>query len=456
VALRAPEDGAPATLEMLRTLEAVARLRDELGPECCEVYVISMTAGVSDLLEPMLLMKAAGVMGAEKRGLQVVPLFETIDDLRRCGTLMRQALALPAYRDHVEMWGGFQQVMVGYSDSNKDGGFVTSNWELYRGQRDLVDVCREAGVRLLLFHGRGGAIGRGGGPAHRAILAQAPGTLDAGLRLTEQGEVAFARYGDAGIAHRNLEQMIHAVLLAGLRAAAPPPRPEWEGTAAGLAEAAHGAYRALVDDPRFLALFHEVTPIDVVSDLRIGSRPARRKGGARLEDLRAIPWVFSWTQTRHGLPGWYGLGSAFEAWTARGGDPAYLLEMFRAWPFFHSLLDNAQLGLGRADRAIARLYEKALAPRECDALLRRIDDEWRRTERAILAITGQAHLLEDSPVLRRSIRLRNPYVDPMNAAQIVLLRRFRAAPDEPGEREPIRRALALAVNGIAAGLQNTG
>jgi phosphoenolpyruvate carboxylase len=454
---------APETAEALAVFAGARRLQAELGREACDVYVVSMTAGASDLLEPLLLAKEAGLFrfdgDALTSDLQVVPLFETIDDLERGADLMRGLFAIPLYRRHVAAWGDLQQVMVGYSDSNKDGGFVTANWKLYRAQEALAAACREAGVRLSLFHGRGGAVGRGGGPTSRAILAQPRGTVDGRLRLTEQGEVGFARYGNPEIALRHLEQMLNAVVRASLPKAAPrEPEPDWTEAMSALADASHAAYRrAIRDDPALMAYFHATTPIDLVSDLRIGSRPAKRKAGDRLEDLRAIPWVFSWTQSRNGLPGWYGLGTAFEA--VAGAEPARLRtlqRMCREWPFFRSLLENAQMGLGRSDRAVAGLYA-SLAEDEAGRRVRvAMEAEWERTERAILAITGRAQILEASPVLLRSIRLRNPYVDPISFVQVTLLRRWRELPEGSEEREAVRRVLALSVNGVAAGLQGTG
>jgi phosphoenolpyruvate carboxylase len=387
-----------------------------------------------------------------------VPLFETIDDLHRCAGFMRDLFALPVYRQHLQAWGRQQQIMLGYSDSNKDGGFVTANWELYCAQQALAEVCRDAGVALTLFHGRGGAIGRGGGPTSRAIMGQPPGTLNGRLRLTEQGEVTFARYAHPEIAHRHLEQTIHAVLRASLRDATAPgagPRPEWTRIMAAASEEGYRAYRRLVhDDPDFLRYFHQATPIDLITDLRIGSRPSRRQAGDRIEDLRAIPWVFSWTQSRHGLPGWFGLGSALRL--LLDGDGPRLAEMYRQWPFFRSLVDNAQMSLGRSDLAIARLYDgltdRDLRPRIFD----RVAAEWESTERAILRAASQAVLLENSPVLRRSIRLRNPYVDPLSFVQVSLLARLRRLDPDAPESEELRRLAALSVNGVAAGLQNTG
>jgi phosphoenolpyruvate carboxylase len=445
------------TAEALALFRAAARLRGELGEQALGPYIVSMTDGLSDVLEPLVLARLAGA-APEQAPLEVVPLFETIDDLRRCAGLMRALFALPAYARHLQARGSGQQIMLGYSDSNKDGGFVSANWHLYRAQEELSAACREAGVDLTLFHGRGGAIGRGGGPAQRAILGQPPGTVRGRLRLTEQGEVAFARYGHPDIAHRHLEQMIHAVLTATLRdeqgqAAAPPE--EWRDAMQRLSDAALEAYAALVHrQPALLDYFHQATPIEAISSLRIGSRPARRQGGHRLADLRAIPWVFAWTQSRHGLPGWYGVGAAL-ARDAQGAALARLRDMYRGWPFFRSVIDNAQISLGKADRAVARLYDGLAAPAVRAAVFPRITEEWDRTLAGLAEVTGAA-LLEDSPVLRRSIGLRNPYVDPLSFVQVALLRRLRGLPEDDAGRAEVQRVVALSVNGVAAGLQNTG
>ena len=460
--------GAGRTAEVLAVFATARDLQEELGPEAIDNYIVSMTAGVSDILEPLLFARAAGLFqppsgGAPARSaLNVVPLFETIDDLHRCAGLMRELFALPVYAAHLRARGGRQQVMLGYSDSNKDGGFVAASWELYKAQRALAETCRESGVDLLLFHGRGGAIGRGGGPTNRAILGQPPGTLEGRLRFTEQGEVAFARYANPDIAHRHLEQTVNAVIRASLRpeesrTQAPA---EWRAAMDRMAAAAQGAYRRLVyEDPEFIDYFRQATPIDEVAGLHIGSRPPRRQGGGRIQDLRAIPWVFSWTQSRHGLPGWFGLGTALEEESRRAGgeDPSGLARMYREWPFFRSLLDNAQMSLGKSDLAVARLYDGLADPPDLRSrVFAVVAEEWRRTEAAILSVTGQPAILAGSPVLRESIRLRNPYVDPMSFAQVSLLGRLRDLPDDSPERDPIRKLVALTINGVAAGLQNTG
>jgi phosphoenolpyruvate carboxylase len=467
--VHASGDYSSETLEALEVFRALRRIQDELGREAADVYVISMTAGISDILAPLLLAKEAGLFrpaadeGEPRCDLKIVPLFETIDDLRRCDGLLRELLAAPVYSHCLRAWGGTQQVMLGYSDSNKDGGYVTSTWELYRAQRALADTCRDAGVRLFLFHGRGGAIGRGGGPTHRAILAQPAGSVEGRFRFTEQGEVAFARYAHPEIAHRHLEQTIHAVFAASLREGtptAPGPDPDWLEGMDRLSQRAHEAYRGLVyDTPDFLSYFRQATPVREIEGLRIGSRPARRKGGDGVQDLRAIPWVFSWTQCRHGLPGWFGIGTAL-AHAIDHGELQRLSAMYEQWPLFRSLLENAQLSLGRADRSVARLYSGLVDPEDLRGRIWGfISDEWERCERALLAVTGQEAILQHSPVLQRSIRLRNPYVDPLSFAQVSLLRRLRALPvDGRGreERESTRRLVELTINGIAAGLQSTG
>ncbi len=439
-----------STAEVLALFQTTRRMQEELGHDACNVYIVSMTGGVSDVLTPLFLAKEAGLFSPESdppaSGLQVVPLFETIEDLRGCGAILTELFSLPVYRRHLQAWGGLQQVMLGYSDSNKDGGFV-------------ADVCRAEGVRLLLFHGRGGAVGRGGGPTNRAILGQPRGSVEAGIRITEQGEVAFARYGHTGIAHRHLEQTLNAVLRAGLRDTAPPvPAAQWVTMMDSLSEAGLRAYRALVyEEPGFLSYFRQATPIDQVADLRIGSRPARRRDGERIEDLRAIPWVFSWTQSRHGLPGWFGLGAALADVLRDPAAGALLKAMHREWPFFRSLIDNAQMGLGRSDRAVARLYAGLTGPDDLrERVLTTVLGEWDRAERGILAVTGTNEVLEDTPILRRSIRLRNPYVDPMSFVQVMTLRRLRALGDDDPQRNAVADLVALCVNGIAAGLQNTG
>ncbi|HUF37955.1 MAG TPA: phosphoenolpyruvate carboxylase, partial [Anaerolineales bacterium] len=388
--------------------------------------------------------------------LAIAPLFETRDDLRRAPETMAALLKQPAYRRHLAALGGEQTVMIGYSDSNKDAGYLTGRWELYLAQEALSAWAKKEGIVLTFFHGRGGTIARGGGPIGDAVAALPSGSVDGRLRLTEQGEVIYHEYGHPAIARRHLEQVVHAVLLASapVSAARSRPRRAWLEAMKTLSKTAHRVYRGLVyETPALLEYWHGATPIRELSRLRIGSRPARRAGDADLDGLRAIPWVFSWMQSRHVLPGWYGLGRALEE-----AEPALLAEMYAGWPFFKAVVDGAEISLGKADMGIARLYAGLVedaAVRE--AVYGRIAAEFDRTRDGILAVTGQRAILERSPVLRDAIAARNPYVDPLNFIQVDLLRRLRALPDqESPEGEALLKTIFLTINGIAAGLKNTG
>jgi phosphoenolpyruvate carboxylase len=387
----------------------------------------------------------------------VVPLFETIGDLRNAAAVMRGFYALPGIADLVRASGGEQDIMLGYSDSNKDGGYLTSGWELYRASTELAAFFETTpGVRLRLFHGRGGAVGRGGGPSHQAILAQPPGTVRGQLRLTEQGEVINAKYANPEIGRRNLETLMSAAIEATfLSAAAAPPQAFLEA-AAELSEASFRAYRALVyDTPGFADFFFAATPIAEIADLNIGSRPASRKATRSIEDLRAIPWSFSWAQSRAALPGWYGFGSGVEAYlAAHGADGLALLRrLHREWPFFRALVSNMDMVLAKSDLAMARRYadlvpDTVLAERVFGA----IDAEFALTARHLSAITGEAARLADNPGLARSIAHRFPYIAPLNHLQVELLRRWRAGEMD----EKARRGILISINGIAAGLRNSG
>jgi phosphoenolpyruvate carboxylase len=447
-------DFSQATSESVALFRLIRRAHERVGAEAIDSYVISMTRGASDVLAVLLLARDAGVADA----LDVVPLFETIADLHAAPGIMAQLLANPEYAAHLEARGRRQQVMIGYSDSNKDGGYLTANWELHLAQRRLPAVCEAAGVRLALFHGRGGTIGRGGGRTNRAILAQPPESVRGRLKLTEQGEIITNRYAVPALAERHVEQLLHAVILASAKrpAASPSRGGAWEQAMDALSPTAQQAYRALVRAPEALRYFHAATPIDEIGQLNIGSRPARRADGESIEDLRAIPWVFAWTQSRVNLPGWYGMGSAIGHWA--GEDPGrweLLGRMHREWPFFRTVVENAQMSMRKADVAIAALYAELAEPGTRDAVFAAIAAEFARSEAAILRLTGQKDLLEAQPWLQRSIRLRNPYIDPMNAVQVALLRRLRAASD-PQEAAALRAAVLVSVNGIAAGLRNTG
>jgi phosphoenolpyruvate carboxylase len=438
-----------ATRHVVEPLRLAALAAEKLGPRALGIYIISMTDDVSDLLEVELLMKLGGSR------LPIAPLFETLDDLQRAPEILRTLFTLPGHRapDH-------QHVMLGYSDSNKDCGYLTANWALFEAQDAIARVCRDYGVQLTLFHGRGGSIARGGGPAAKAILAQPAGLRDGGIRVTEQGEVLSTRYHDPDLAHRILEQMAYGVMLGTHAAQSEISVPaEWREAMNTMSAAGFAAYKALVhDDPEFLQFWRQATPIDEIANLNYGSRPSYRRATQSVADLRAIPWVFSWMQSRFNFPGWFGLGSALQAVLKRGPSGRKLLrEMHREWTFFQTLIDNAQLTLRKADMGIAELYAGLVVD---DKLRRRIlgilAAEFARTEKAILAVTRQRRLLSREPVLRRSVELRNPYIDPLNFIQVDMLRRLRAGRLSEDEAAAARRVVELTINGISGGLKNTG
>jgi phosphoenolpyruvate carboxylase len=436
-----------------------AKVHASLGPESIRQYVISKTESVSDLLEVAVLLKEAGLVApgdAPASRLQVVPLFETIGDLRRAPQTMRAWFALPAAKSMVASLGGVQEVMLGYSDSNKDGGYVTSNWELYKAETELVAVFREAGVRLRFFHGRGGTVGRGGGPSYEAILAQPPGSVQGELRLTEQGEVIASKYANRDIGRRNLEALVAATVRATLDEAPREEHAEYHAAMEEISAAAIAAYRGLVyETPGFADYFRASTPIREIAELNIGSRPASRKPSQRIEDLRAIPWVFSWAQCRVMLPGWYGLGSAVEAFLARRGDKgrALLAEMWREWPFFRAMLSNLEMLLAKADLSVAARYKELVPDAQlADEIFGRIRHELDLTVRAFFTITTSEGFLAANPALARSIRNRFPYLDPLNHLQVELLKRYRAG----DSAEKVHRGIHLTINGLAAGLRNSG
>ncbi len=423
---------------------------DLLGP-----FIISMAHETADVLTVLLMARWAG----SADGMQIVPLFETLADLEAAPRVLADLFNLEVYRQHLATTGNEQMVMIGYSDSNKDGGYLAADWALYQAQENIAQVCREHRIKLTLFHGRGGTVARGGGPANRAIRAQPPGTVGGRFRVTEQGEVIAARYSNPHLARRHLEQIVNAVLLASSPAAETEKNhvlPAWRSAMPVLADAAWHAYRALVyETPGFMNFWQTATPIDEIARLHIGSRPvARQAGTLDLTAVRAIPWVFSWMQSRFNLPGWYGLGSGLEA----GTPLALLQEMYAEWPFFRAVLDNAAMSLLKADRDIATLYTNLVPDR---ALARRImatiRAEYDRTRAAVLSITGHQELLDCDPTLQRSILLRNPYIDPLNYVQVKVLHRLRALPDpESAEAKALREVIVVTINGIAAGLRNTG
>jgi len=417
-----------------------------------------MCQGISDMLEVALLLKEAGLVGPTGRSaINIVPLFETIEDLQACAGIMDRLLSLPEYRALVDSRGGLQEVMLGYSDSNKDGGFVTSGWELYKAEIGLVEVFERHQVRLRLFHGRGGSVGRGGGPSYDAILAQPGGAVNGQIRITEQGEIISSKYSNAEVGRNNLEILAAATLEASLlQPRQSAPSLEYLDAMESLSSRAFAAYRNLVyETPGFEDYFWASTVINEISTLNIGSRPASRKKTRRIEDLRAIPWVFSWAQCRVMLPGWYGFGSAVESWIADHPDKGmgFLQELYGEWPFFRMLLSNMDMVLAKSSIAIASRYAD-LVP---DATLRetifgRIRREWYLTIDTLLIIMGQERLLAGNPLLERSIRNRFPYLDPLNHVQVELLKDHRAQ----GGDEQVLRGIQLTINGISAGLRNSG
>lgn len=450
-----------ATNEIVDTFRIITTLNEQLSPGTIQTVIVSMTRGASDVLTVLLLAREAGVLELPNAGIDIVPLFETGADLADCDQIITDCWAVPSYRAHVTRRRNLQEIMIGYSDSNKDVGFVAANWALYEAQRKLRDCGITHGITMRLFHGRGGSIGRGGGPANEAILAQPPGSVGGQIKITEQGEVISDRYSLAVIAKRHLEQVLHAVIKAGFAHTA-DPHPEWTQALEQLATASQASYRGLVyEHPDFVRFFREVTPIAEISRLKIGSRPAARKNSQRIEDLRAIPWVFSWMQSRFTLPGWYGLGSAVNEFVANythGAEAAHTLlqQMYREWPFFRTMIDNAQMILGKADMYIAHRYTTLVSDQAlASEMMTIIEHEYQQSVAAVCMIAESTQLLARSPVLQRSIALRNPYVDPISYVQVELLTRLRAHPDD-ADQTALEDAILLSISGIAAGLKNTG
>ncbi|HEX2028683.1 MAG TPA: phosphoenolpyruvate carboxylase [Nitriliruptorales bacterium] len=441
----------------LATFDTIRQVLDGTGDAVIESYIVSMAERVDDLLAAVVLAREVGLVDLHARTAQIgfVPLLETTASLRGAGRLLDELLHNPAYRQLVRLRDDGQEVMIGYSDSSKEAGITTSRWLLHQAQRDLVDVAARHGVQLRIFHGRGGSVGRGGSPTHEAILAQPPGTVDGDIKITEQGEVISDKYGLPGLARRNLELTLAATLEASLlhRTAINPPDAlrRWDDAMQIISDAAHRAYRDLVETPRFVEYFRSSTPVDELSALNIGSRPARRGDSDRLEDLRAIPWVFGWTQSRQNLPGWYGVGSGLSA-AREAGLAATLDEMHRDWQFMGMFVSDVEMTLFKTDLAIARRYVERLVDPDLHHLFDRITEEYERTVEQVLLLTGCDELLEQQPILQRTLRVRDPYLDPLNHLQVALLARSRSAEQSP----LLRRALSLTINGVAAGMRNTG
>jgi phosphoenolpyruvate carboxylase len=448
----------PETTGELAVLDEAATAVQRLGDAVLRQYVISKAESVSDVLEVGVLLKEVGLLrpgAAPASSVDIVPLFETIEDLHRAPATLASLLHEPSYRSMVEARGDRQEVMIGYSDSGKDGGYLSSSWSLYRAQVDLTAIARRAGVRLRFFHGRGGTVGRGGGPAYDAILAQPDGTVDGELRMTEQGEIVAAKYSRPGAAHRNLETLVAATLEASVMPGEAVRIDAEEFELMGqLSAAAQHAYRSLVyDDPDFLPFFRAVTPIGEISRLNVGSRPASRTASDRIEDLRAIPWVFGWSQCRISLPGWYGVGTAFESIaTARPDAAERFAALHRHAPFFRTTLANMGMVLAKTDMEIGHRYAALASGEGGPRILALIDAEHRRTCDWHARITGSDDLLHDNPALARSIANRFPYLDPLHVVQVEMLRRFRAG----DQSEHVARALELTINAIATGLRNSG
>jgi phosphoenolpyruvate carboxylase len=454
----------------LAIFETARTARARFGKEAIRHYIISHTETVSDLLEVLLLQKEVGLMhgtldSQATHDLIVVPLFETIEDLRNAAPIMREFYALPGIAQQVQRSGAEQDIMLGYSDSNKDGGIFTSNWELYRAEIALVELfdqlANSHNITLRMFHGRGGTVGRGGGPSYEAILAQPPGTVRGQIRLTEQGEVIGSKYANPEIGRRNLETLVAATLEATLLQPTKPATQAFLQAADQLSRASMAAYRALVyDTPGFTEYFFSATPIREIAELNIGSRPASRKASQKIEDLRAIPWGFSWGQCRLTLPGWLGFGSAVEQFLGQGGTPAsrkealaLLQKMYRQWPFFKTLLSNMDMVMAKSDLALASRYAELVS----DARLRKrifsaIEAEWHRTAEALALVTGEKNRLAGNAALQRSIRHRFPYIDPLHHLQVELVRRYRAGQAD----QRVQTGIHISINGIAAGLRNTG
>lgn len=455
-----PQELSDSTHDVLDTFREIARLKKSYPPCAIRSYVISGAQSEDDVLAVTKLAATCGVRVAasgDDPGLMPVPLFESIEALRASALVMSHIWRSPDYQPLLDSWGRWQEVMLGYSDSNKDGGMLTSIWELYKAHRDLHRTARECNVKLRLFHGRGGTVGRGGGPTHTAILAQPVGDFSGEIRITEQGEVLNWKYADPVLAEWNLEIMIASCLEALTRTRGPEPGADalWIPAMEQMSADAFAFYRSnIAENPEVIEYFEQATPVNELEHARIGSRPPRRAEGRRLDDLRAIPWVFGWMQSRHAVPAWFAVGHALERFVLR--DPAnrsLLGEMMRSFPLFSDLIRNVELAISKADLTIARLYSELVA----DAGMRErvwnmLADEFERTRRMLLSVTDQRDLLKGNPVLARSIRLRNPYVDPMSLVQVELLRRKRAGAKTDG----VDYALGATINGIAAGLHNTG
>jgi phosphoenolpyruvate carboxylase len=459
-ALKAGFGVSERSRETMNTFQTIAQLKQQYPPAAIRTFIVSNTQSERDIFNVIRLAAVCGLSVARNEndpGLMPVPLFESIEALRSSADVMRRLWNSPEYSSLLDSWGRSQEVMLGYSDSNKDGGMFTSTWELHKAHHALHKAARECKVNLRLFHGRGGTVGRGGGPTHAAILAQPAGDFSGQIRITEQGEVLNWKYSDPVLAEWNLELMIAASLEALARSDAPPMQESsrWNVAMERMSQSAFAYYRKhIAENPDVLLYFEQATPIGELENMQIGSRPSRRSQSRRLEDLRAIPWVFGWMQSRHAVPAWFGVGHALEKFAAESPSDAQLLrEMMAHFPLFSELVRNVELAMAKADLTIARLYASLVEDKNIrERVFALLEEEFLRTRQALLALTGEKELLEGNAVLSRSIRLRNPYVDPMSLVQVDLLRRKRAGENTPA----LNYALGATINGIAAGLHNTG
>ncbi|WP_026691460.1 phosphoenolpyruvate carboxylase [Alteribacter aurantiacus] len=457
------EDYSKETQEIFSVFQLIKKAHDTFGPRSIEVYLVSMTQSASDLLEVLVLAKEAGIYrlhmdGRVESGLNVAPLLETVNDLIAGPEIMKTLFNMDVYRNHINERGNHQEIMLGYSDGSKDGGTITANWKLFKAQQEIHDMASKFDIRLKFFHGRGGSLGRGGGPLNRSILSQPAKTLGDGVKITEQGEVLSSRYMLGDIAFRNLEQAASALLEASARATedADPVKKEWEDAMEEISEKSLAKYQQLVfADKDFLTYFKQATPLEEIKELNIGSRPTSRKNSERFEDLRAIPWVFAWTQCRHMLPAWYAAGTGLAAFAEKSEENVKMLqEMYEAWPFFQATVNNLQMALMKADMQTAKEYVALVEDHSVsERIFGDIEEEYNRTKNVLLDISGDKELLDHTPNIQGSVHRRNPYVDPLSFLQVDLIRKMRESDDQSDE---LLTEVLLTISGVAAGLVNTG
>ncbi|RNA67600.1 phosphoenolpyruvate carboxylase [Alteribacter keqinensis] len=457
------EDYSKETQEIFSVFQLIKKAHDTFGPRSIEVYLVSMTQSSSDLLEVLVLAKEAGIYrlhpdGRVESGLNVAPLLETVNDLIAGPEIMETLFSMDVYRNHINERGNHQEIMLGYSDGSKDGGTITANWKLFKAQQEIHDMAGKYDIRLKFFHGRGGSLGRGGGPLNRSILSQPAQTLGDGVKITEQGEVLSSRYMLGDIAFRNLEQAASALLEASAKATkdVDPVKKEWEDAMEEVSEKSLAKYQQLVfGDEDFLKYFKQATPLEEIKELNIGSRPTSRKNSEKFEDLRAIPWVFAWTQCRHMLPAWYAAGTGLAAFAEQSEENVKMLqEMYEAWPFFQATVNNLQMALMKADMQTAKEYVDLVEdPAVAERIFGDIEEEYNRTRSVLLEISGDSELLDHTPNIQGSVHRRNPYVDPLSFLQVDLIRKMRESDEQSDE---LLTEVLLTISGVAAGLVNTG